>query len=184
MQARDDVAEIKRARLRDAIEGVRRRCSRQSDPTGEQRRDRRPVRRPVRHLELTEIARADLKSIHRYAERTWGSDRTAEYMAALRDTMKGLLAGTSSAATGTTSVLGSRWPRAAITACSSRSTSHASSSSVCSTTEWTTSVTSKLTRGLVGTGESQAARLSSSTARNQRTTRFQVAKFRLTSSNS
>ncbi len=48
----------------------------------------------MRHLELTEIARADLKSIHRYAERTWGSDRTAEYMAALRDTMKGLLAGT------------------------------------------------------------------------------------------
>jgi len=48
----------------------------------------------VRHLELTEIARADLKSIRRYSERTWGSDRTAEYMAALRDTMKGLLDGT------------------------------------------------------------------------------------------
>ena len=48
----------------------------------------------MRHLELTEIALADLKSIRRYSERTWGSDRTAEYMAALRDTMKGLLAGT------------------------------------------------------------------------------------------
>jgi toxin ParE1/3/4 len=48
----------------------------------------------VRHLELTEIARADLKSIRRYSVRAWGSDRTAEYMAALRDTIKGLLAGT------------------------------------------------------------------------------------------
>jgi len=48
----------------------------------------------VRHLELTEIARADLKSIRRYSERTWGSDRTTQYMADLRDTMKGLLAGT------------------------------------------------------------------------------------------
>jgi toxin ParE1/3/4 len=48
----------------------------------------------VRHLELTEIARADLKSIRRYSQRTWGSDRTAQYMTALRDTLKGLLAGT------------------------------------------------------------------------------------------
>jgi toxin ParE1/3/4 len=48
----------------------------------------------VRHLDLTEIARADLKSIRRYSQRTWGPDRTAQYMAALRDTMKGLLAGT------------------------------------------------------------------------------------------
>ena len=48
----------------------------------------------MRHLELTEIARADLKSIRRYSERTWGSERTTEYMAALRDTMKALLAGT------------------------------------------------------------------------------------------
>ena len=48
----------------------------------------------MRHLELTEIARADLKSIRRYSERTWGSDRTTQYMADLRDTMKGLLAGT------------------------------------------------------------------------------------------
>lgn len=48
----------------------------------------------MRHLELTEIARADLKSIRRYSQRTWGSDRTAQYMAGLRDTMKGLLAGT------------------------------------------------------------------------------------------
>ena len=48
----------------------------------------------MRHLELTEIARADLKSIRRYSQRTWGPDRTAQYMAALRDTLKGLLAGT------------------------------------------------------------------------------------------
>ncbi len=48
----------------------------------------------MRHLELTEIARADLKSIRRYSQRTWGSDRTAQYMAALRDTLKGLLTGT------------------------------------------------------------------------------------------
>jgi toxin ParE1/3/4 len=48
----------------------------------------------VRHLDLTEIARADLKSIRRYSQRTWGPDRTAQYMAALRDTIKGLLAGT------------------------------------------------------------------------------------------
>lgn len=48
----------------------------------------------MRHLELTEIARADLKSIRRYSSRAWGADRTAEYMAALRDTMKRLVAGT------------------------------------------------------------------------------------------
>ena len=48
----------------------------------------------MRRLELTAIARADLRSIRRYSERTWGSDRTAEYMTALRDTMKGLLADT------------------------------------------------------------------------------------------
>jgi toxin ParE1/3/4 len=48
----------------------------------------------VRHLELTEIARADLKSIRRYSSRAWGADRTAVYMAALGDTMKRLLTGT------------------------------------------------------------------------------------------
>ena len=48
----------------------------------------------MRHLELTQIARADLKSIRRYSQRTWGPDRTAEYMGALRDTLQGLLAGT------------------------------------------------------------------------------------------
>jgi toxin ParE1/3/4 len=47
----------------------------------------------VRHLELTEIARADLKSIRRYSQRTWGSDRTIQYMAELRDTMRALVAG-------------------------------------------------------------------------------------------
>src|SRR5205823_5704190 len=81
--------------------------------------------------------------------------------------------------TATTSDLACRWLPVAATACSSKPTSHASLSSVCSTTGWTTSVTSKLTPGLTGTGEStQAARLSSSTARNQGTTRFQLAKFR------
>ena len=48
----------------------------------------------MRHLDLTDIARADLRSIRRYSERTWGPDRTAQYMAALRDTLKGLLTGT------------------------------------------------------------------------------------------
>ena len=48
----------------------------------------------MRRLELTEIARADLKSIRRYSLRTWGPDQTVQYMAALRDTMKGLVAGT------------------------------------------------------------------------------------------
>jgi toxin ParE1/3/4 len=47
----------------------------------------------VKRLDLTEIARADLRSIRRYSLRTWGEERTAEYMAALRDTMKRLLAG-------------------------------------------------------------------------------------------
>jgi toxin ParE1/3/4 len=48
----------------------------------------------VKRLDLTEIARADLRSIRRYSLRTWGEDRTTQYMAALRDTMKRLLAGT------------------------------------------------------------------------------------------
>jgi toxin ParE1/3/4 len=48
----------------------------------------------VKRLELTEIARADLESIRRYSSRTWGPDRTFHYMAALRDTMKRLVAGT------------------------------------------------------------------------------------------
>ena len=48
----------------------------------------------MRQLQLTETARADLKSVRRYSQRTWGSDRTAQYMAALRDTLKGLLTGT------------------------------------------------------------------------------------------
>jgi toxin ParE1/3/4 len=49
----------------------------------------------VRHrLELTEIARADLKSIRRYSIRTWGQDRTSQYMTAIRDTLKGLVRGT------------------------------------------------------------------------------------------
>jgi toxin ParE1/3/4 len=48
----------------------------------------------VRRLELTEIARADLRSIRRYSQVTWGPERTLQYIAALRDTMKGLARGT------------------------------------------------------------------------------------------
>jgi len=48
----------------------------------------------VRRLELTEIARADLKSIRRHSSRTWGEDRTSRYMDAIRDTLKGLVRGT------------------------------------------------------------------------------------------
>lgn len=48
----------------------------------------------MRRLDLTEIARADLKSIRRYSQRTWGLERTAQYMAELRAAMKGLVAGT------------------------------------------------------------------------------------------
>jgi plasmid stabilization system protein ParE len=47
-----------------------------------------------RRLELTEIARADLKSIRRHSIRTWGQDRTSQYMTAIRDTLKGLVRGT------------------------------------------------------------------------------------------
>jgi toxin ParE1/3/4 len=48
----------------------------------------------VRRLDLTEIAREDLRSIRRYSEKVWGIDRTARYMADLRDVMKRLRAGT------------------------------------------------------------------------------------------
>jgi toxin ParE1/3/4 len=48
----------------------------------------------VRRLDFTEIARADLKSIRRYSQKVWGPDRTVQYMAGLRDTIKGLVAGT------------------------------------------------------------------------------------------
>lgn len=48
----------------------------------------------MKRLDLTEIARADLASIRRYSTRTWGPDRTNQYIAALRDTMKGLIRGT------------------------------------------------------------------------------------------
>ena len=47
----------------------------------------------MKRLDLTDIARADLRSIRRYSSRTWGEERTVEYMGALRDTMKRLLAG-------------------------------------------------------------------------------------------
>jgi plasmid stabilization system protein ParE len=42
----------------------------------------------VRRLELTESARADLKSIRRYSLRAWGGERTERYMVTLRDAMK------------------------------------------------------------------------------------------------
>jgi toxin ParE1/3/4 len=48
----------------------------------------------VRRLELTEIARADLKSIRRYSTRTWGQDKTSRYMGAIRDTLKDVVRGT------------------------------------------------------------------------------------------
>lgn len=48
----------------------------------------------MRRLEFAEIARSDLKSIRRYSQRTWGLERAVQYVAALRDTMKGLVAGT------------------------------------------------------------------------------------------
>jgi toxin ParE1/3/4 len=48
----------------------------------------------VKRLVLTEIARADLASIRRYSTRTWGRDKTSNYMDTLRDTMKGLVRGT------------------------------------------------------------------------------------------
>ena len=47
----------------------------------------------MKRLDLTEIARADLASIRRYSTRTWGRDRTTQYMDFLRDTMKGLVRG-------------------------------------------------------------------------------------------
>jgi toxin ParE1/3/4 len=47
-----------------------------------------------RRLELTEIARADLKSIRRYSIRTWGEDRTSQYMGAIRETLKAVVRGT------------------------------------------------------------------------------------------
>lgn len=48
----------------------------------------------MKRLVLTEVAHADLASIRRYSMRTWGQDQTSKYMAALRETMKGLLRGT------------------------------------------------------------------------------------------
>ncbi|MDO8681231.1 MAG: type II toxin-antitoxin system RelE/ParE family toxin [Acidobacteriota bacterium] len=48
----------------------------------------------MKRLELTEIARADLKSIRRYSQREWGAERTAHYMTAISIVMKGLVAGT------------------------------------------------------------------------------------------
>lgn len=48
----------------------------------------------MRRLDLTEIAREDLKSIRRFSQKAWGSDRTVRYMTELRDVMKRLTAGT------------------------------------------------------------------------------------------
>ena len=124
----------------------------------------------MRRIELTEIASADLKSIRRYSLRTWGPDRTAQYMTALRDTMKGLLAGT--VVSRDRDDLRPRLKMAAsgATVCSSKPTHHASLSFACFTTRWTICVTSKLPPALTRTGESvQAARLSSSTAFSQGT---------------
>ena len=54
----------------------------------------------MRHIDLTEIAGADLKSIRRYSQRTWGPDRTAQYMAALRDNRDDLRPGLQMAISG------------------------------------------------------------------------------------
>jgi hypothetical protein len=67
----------------------------------------------VRRLELTESARADLKSIRRYSLRTWGAERTGRYMVALRETMKDLVSAESSANV-TTFDRSSEWSRAAV----------------------------------------------------------------------
>jgi toxin ParE1/3/4 len=48
----------------------------------------------VKRLQLTEIARADLKSIRRYSQHKWGPERTKRYMSQLKQAMKGLLKGT------------------------------------------------------------------------------------------
>ncbi len=48
----------------------------------------------MKRLVLTEIALADLASIRRYSARTWGPDRTRNYMDALREAMKGIVRGT------------------------------------------------------------------------------------------
>ncbi len=48
----------------------------------------------MRRLDLTDIAREDLRAIRRYSQKAWGSDRTLRYMVELRDVMKGLAAGT------------------------------------------------------------------------------------------
>lgn len=48
----------------------------------------------MRRLALTKIAQADLASIRRYSDRTWGTERTDRYMTTLRDAMKGVVAGT------------------------------------------------------------------------------------------
>ena len=47
----------------------------------------------MRHLELTQVAQADLKSIKRYSSRAWGSEQTERYLADLRSTMKAIVAG-------------------------------------------------------------------------------------------
>lgn len=47
-----------------------------------------------KRLDFTESARADLQSIRRYSVRVWGRDQTTKYMDALRDTLKGVVAGT------------------------------------------------------------------------------------------
>ena len=48
----------------------------------------------MRHLDIGDSAKADLRAIRRYSMRAWGPEHTSEYMSALRDTMKGLVRGT------------------------------------------------------------------------------------------
>lgn len=48
----------------------------------------------MKRLVIADVARADLASIRRYSQRTWGREQTAKYMGALQDTMKELIRGT------------------------------------------------------------------------------------------
>ncbi len=112
----------------------------------------------MRHLELTEIALADLKSIRPYSQRTWGPERTAQYMSALRDTLKELLAGT--VVSRTRDDLGPGLQMA--TSGRHRVFFEADSSriltSACSTTAWTIGATSKLTKPTNKIGEPSSSR--------------------------
>ena len=89
----------------------------------------------MRHLDLTEIARADLKSIRRYSSRAWGADRTVQDMAALRATMKRLVAGTVVSRNRDDLRSGLQMATSGVIAYSSKRTNRVFLSFACSTTE-------------------------------------------------